>query len=277
MMRYDFYPGQRVFCDNDWFHPSIRDWGNQIPTCEASYYTVKEVCLCPDVVTGEMGFGLLLEELSNPDDQLCFSGSRFVPYWVLTQAELDALEKIFEECEKRLEQEESAKEAAPPEPPPPTPLGKGVWFTGPGARKFGTRPARNWRAVVAARLWRAPRPIRREINAGSVARLRAFITATEPVVFNSVVSLEPGELAAELNLMRVVPGLWPSGALTAVLHECGLLGRWEARVLGDALRRPSFDPRWRTRLHRLANVVLAHVAHAVPAAAAPPETACKPG
>ena len=74
-----FTIGQAVTCINDQFHPSICEWGDQLPR-KGGVYTVKAVCQVADNLSGVVGTGLLLAELSNPSDRLYFSEWRFEPF-----------------------------------------------------------------------------------------------------------------------------------------------------------------------------------------------------
>ena len=73
-----FTNGQFVLCINDWFHPCVADWGDQLPQA-GQIYRVKRVKLCPDARTNAVGYGLVLDELHNPYDSLAFSTWRFLP------------------------------------------------------------------------------------------------------------------------------------------------------------------------------------------------------
>lgn len=75
-----FTNGQFVLCINDWFHPCVAEWGDQLPEAGA-IYRIKAVKLCPDARTNAMGYGLVLNELNNPYDGLAFSTWRFLPIY----------------------------------------------------------------------------------------------------------------------------------------------------------------------------------------------------
>jgi hypothetical protein len=83
-----FANGQRVTCINDHFHPSICEWGDEFPH-KGMVYTVKLSRSNRDALTGEIGIGLLLEELSNPNDRLAFSEWRFEPLVACDEAEME--------------------------------------------------------------------------------------------------------------------------------------------------------------------------------------------
>ena len=66
-----FTPSEFVYCINDRFHPSIVEWGDQFPKL-GHIYQVKRVTICQDALTDELGYGLILHQLDNPQDRLHF-------------------------------------------------------------------------------------------------------------------------------------------------------------------------------------------------------------
>lgn len=68
----------KVICVDDRFHPAIADWGDQLPRIGLAY-TIREIRLCPEYATREIGIGLKFQELQNPGDQLNFSDWHFKP------------------------------------------------------------------------------------------------------------------------------------------------------------------------------------------------------
>jgi len=73
-----FEKGQLVLCVHDRFHPIVVEWGDRLPRA-GCIYRVKRVKWCTNGVTRIPEWGLVLEELNNPDDRLSFSASRFRP------------------------------------------------------------------------------------------------------------------------------------------------------------------------------------------------------
>jgi hypothetical protein len=100
------------------------------------------------------------------------------------------------------------------------------------------------------------------VRSECVASLHAFATSLEPCTFESGVTLKPGQFAAELNMMRAVPGLWPSRAFAEALDACGLLGSVERRAFCDFGWPARFNASWLKRLDRYYANVLAHAAAA---------------
>ena len=95
-----------------------------------------------------------------------------------------------------------------------------------------------------------------------VASLHAFATSLESCTFESGVTLKPGQFAAELNMMRVVPGLWPSPAFAEALNACGLISGVEARAFCGFGWPARFNASWLKRLDRYYANVFAHAAAA---------------
>jgi hypothetical protein len=73
--------GDKVFCIDGSFHPSICEWANHIPV-EGRVYTIRSIHRCPHTITREDGVGYRLMELKNPghtrDKDVCFSDWRFI-------------------------------------------------------------------------------------------------------------------------------------------------------------------------------------------------------
>jgi hypothetical protein len=82
-----FHPGQQVICIDDRFHSSIVEWGDDLPQI-GQVYTIKRINpFAPHALTRELGVGLVLLELANPGDRLCFSAWRFREFCEETCAE----------------------------------------------------------------------------------------------------------------------------------------------------------------------------------------------
>lgn len=101
-----------------------------------------------------------------------------------------------------------------------------------------------------------------DVRSECVANFHAFATSLEPYTFESGVTLKAGQFAAELNMMRVVPGLWPSPAFAEALNACGLLSGIEARAFCDYGWPARFNGSWLKRLDRYYANVFAHAAAA---------------
>lgn len=96
------------------------------------------------------------------------------------------------------------------------------------------------------------------VNAECAARLRAVATATEPITFDYGHTLQPGQLLAELTVMRIIPAHWPSLAVADALCACGLLGTVEEITFLHLESRARFTGNWQRRLLRFSANVLAH-------------------
>ena len=97
-----------------------------------------------------------------------------------------------------------------------------------------------------------------DVNAERAARLRAVATATEPLTFDYGHTLQPGQLLAELALMRAELAHWPSLPVADALRACGLLGGVEENHFLHLERRARFTGSWQRRLQRFSANVLAH-------------------
>jgi len=104
-----FFPGEKVICINDRFHRSIVEWADHVPQ-RGHVYTVKSCAVAPGALTNEIGPGLLLEELPNPGNQVCFSEWRFR---LLEDSESD-IQRLLNAMEADAA---AARSPAPPEDP----------------------------------------------------------------------------------------------------------------------------------------------------------------
>jgi hypothetical protein len=93
-----FTKGQKVICINDHFHRSIVEWADHIPQRGGVYTVDRVVHMIPEAVTYQPGSGLLLEELPNPGNEVCFSAWRFEPYYP------EAERQLAEACGRRWEE-----------------------------------------------------------------------------------------------------------------------------------------------------------------------------
>jgi hypothetical protein len=75
-----WYVGQKVRCVNDRFPNSVFEWGSNLPK-KGEIYTIRSIKPTRCAMSGVIGPGFLLEELSNPFDRLQFDPSRFVPIY----------------------------------------------------------------------------------------------------------------------------------------------------------------------------------------------------
>jgi hypothetical protein len=79
----DFFPGQRVLCIDDKFHPSVWEYVNEVPL-EGEVYTVAWIREGgPNNVTGKIGPALALKEvcgsLPGVRGEVCWIVERFAP------------------------------------------------------------------------------------------------------------------------------------------------------------------------------------------------------
>ena len=88
--------GDKVFCIDGTFHPSVTEWANYLPL-DGQVFTIRSLLRCPHTITKEDGIGYRLEELKNPghtkDNDVSFSDWRFI--------DLDELQSYYDlEIEK---------------------------------------------------------------------------------------------------------------------------------------------------------------------------------
>lgn len=231
-----FTKGQKVVCINDRFHGSLADWADHIPR-RGCVYTIQRVVLSvPAVLTDALGPGLLLEELPNPGNKVCFSAWRFKPY---DESEIErAMAEAF-----GLDWATRSLLPEPVEQPQlPVPVTASV------RKEFA--PA--WTRPCVLLGWE------HTLEPDSVTCLHALAQATESITFNYGYTLEPGQLLAELAMMRIIPAHWPSLGFAGAMLECRLLRRGEEYLFLNPDRRASFRRPWVKRLHQFSAKVLAH-------------------
>jgi hypothetical protein len=76
-----WYIGQKIECINSIFHPSVYDWGPEIPI-EGKVYVIEDIDMAPHFKTRKPGVGFHLVGVAN---KTWFSAWRFIP---LDNAEL---------------------------------------------------------------------------------------------------------------------------------------------------------------------------------------------
>jgi hypothetical protein len=242
-----FTYGQKVICINDNFHPSIVEWADQIPK-RGHIYTVLWIRpRARDAVTGELGPGLYLVELRNPEDRVCFSAWRFVPQdGPGTTARLD--EKAGEE---------SQEPTLPPVPElePATQTELPAMVITPARLVFAREWIQRLSLIETPCEWAPPPPS--DFHPDGLERLRALATVNEPIRFEGGVVLEPGQFQRELAMMRVLPTHWPSLGVVEILYESGLLRRAEECLWRFPEPTVRVNPGWHRRLRRFSAKIIA--------------------